>query len=277
MKLRKFIATTINEYLNEQKNVLNDNFWKWFGSSRLVANRKPMICYHGTSEKNIQEFDVSRIGYNKGNLGHYGYGIYFSDDIREAKTYGNVIYECYIKMTNPFTGTDKEIALLKKNGIDNIDDEIVVSIDFKSFKNQFKKDKFVFNFINDVERVGLSKAWDNVINSNPKEDLDKLNDISDMIQYTTLNKNVDGVPDDVLDDLKTLNLKPELNMGFPYHQSLHWITELGNRSKEVTDVIKKLGYDGVWYGSEIVAFDPGQIKSIENDGSWDTTDNNIFS
>jgi hypothetical protein len=58
MKLRKFIATTINEYLNEQKNVLNDNFWKWFGSSRIVANRKPIICYHGTSEKNIQEFDI---------------------------------------------------------------------------------------------------------------------------------------------------------------------------------------------------------------------------
>ncbi len=46
MKLRKFIATTIREYLIEQKNIktnINDNFWKMFSEdievkATIVAN-----------------------------------------------------------------------------------------------------------------------------------------------------------------------------------------------------------------------------------------------
>lgn len=282
MKLRKFIATTIREYLNEQSSLenvkLNDNFWKWFGNSKIVENGKPLICYHGTSERNIKSFDLNKIGYNKGNYGHYGYGIYFSTDIREAKTYGNIIYECYIKITNPFTGTDKQILQLKNNGVSGIDDLVALSIDFNSFKNSFKNEQYIYNFIDSIEKIGLEKTWDNIrVNGDKNIDVDLLNDIGNLIEYTTLNKNVDGVPDYVFDEFKKLNINPKINKGFPYHQSLHWITDLGNRSKDVTEVIKDLGYDGVWYGSEIVIFNSAQIKSVKNDGTWDIGDDNIFS
>lgn len=282
MELRKFIENTIREYLNEQASLenvkLNDNFWKWFGNSKIVENGKPLICYHGTSERNIKSFDLNKIGYNKGNYGHYGYGIYFSTDIREAKTYGNIIYECYIKITNPFTGTDKQILQLKNSGVSGIDDLVALSVDFNSFKNSFKNEQYIYNFIDSIEKIGLEKTWDNIRdNGDKKIDLDLLNDISNLIEYTTLNKNVDGVPDYVFDEFKKLNINPKINKGFPYHQSLHWITDLGNRSKDVTEVIKGLGYDGVWYGSEIVIFNSTQIKSIKNDGTWDIGDNNIFS
>ena len=53
MKLRKFIATTIREYLNEQqevKNNLNDNFWKWFGNSIMVKGGNPNIFFHFSDE-----------------------------------------------------------------------------------------------------------------------------------------------------------------------------------------------------------------------------------
>lgn len=281
MELRKFIKTTIREYLNEQQNTqtnLNDNFKKWFGNSKILENGKPLICYHGTFERNIKSFDLNKIGYNRGNYGHYGYGIYFSTDIREAKTYGNNIYECYIKITNPFTGTDKQILQLKNNGVSGIDDLVVLSIDFNSFKNSFKNEQYIYDFIDSIEKIGLGKTWDNIRDNSDKNiDVNLLNDIGNLIEYTTLNKNVDGVPDYVFDEFKKLNINPKINKGFPYHQSLHWITDLGNRSKEVTEVIKDLGYDGVWYGSEIVVFNSTQIKSIENDGTWDIGDNNIFS
>lgn len=281
-KYKPYIATTIKQFLTEKvrSNNLNDNFWRWFSDSKIVDNEgNAIICYHGSPSKNIEAFDISKIGYNKGNLGHYGYGIYFSVDIAEAKTYGTNIYQCYIKMSNPFIGNSAQILELKENGVDNIDELSNISIDFESFRDEFKNDKIIYSFLTNIEKNGVEYAWDVIHNSKDNENLDtdKLNDISNIIEYTTLNKNVDGVPDYVLDVLSSLNISPKINKGFLYEQSLHWITDLGNRSKYVTEVIKKLGYDGVFYGSEIVVFNSNQIKSVDNDGTWDIDDKNIYS
>lgn len=281
--IKKIIKESIIKYLNEE-NSLNNNFWKWFGGSKIIENGQPMICYHGSPISNIEVFDISKIGYNKGNYGHYGYGIYFSTDIREANVYGNNIYKCYIKMSNPFVGNENQILELKKIGVQGIDDLVILSIDFESLKNEFKRinDKLSYNFFKNVQEQGEEYAWNDIRNKvgdqpNSIQIYNKLNNISDIMYYTTLNKNVHGVSDYVLDELKKLGIKPKLNKGFEYEQSLHWITDLGNRSKYVTETIKKLGYDGVFYGSEIVVFEPNQIKSIDNDGSWDINDNNIYS
>ena len=42
---------TFNEYINEQNNNLNENFWKWFGDSKIVDNGRPIVVHHGTSKK----------------------------------------------------------------------------------------------------------------------------------------------------------------------------------------------------------------------------------
>lgn len=44
-----------------------------------------------------------------------------------------------------------------------------------------------------------------------------------------------------------------------------------------TSSVKEKGYDGIKHGQEIIAFYPNQIKSINNDGSWDINDKNIYS
>lgn len=251
------------------------NFKKWFGDSKIVENGEPLICYHGSNISDIKEFDIKRIGSNTGNYGHYGYGVYFSTDIREAKTYGKYVYKCYLKVLNPFTGTNEQLIKLKDKGVDIFMDVTPKSIDYESLKKCYINNKDVYNFLEDVEVNGLEKAWENIINVDVDKDL--LNELSNIIDYTTLNKNVYEVPDFVIDDLKRLNIEPKINYDLPYTQSLHWITDLGKRSKEVTDVIKELGYDGVFYGSEIVIFEPTQIKSIDNDGSWDINDSNIYS
>lgn len=273
----KLIYTLLSENTNKEP-LLNNNFWKWFGDSKVTDKHgQPMICYHGSNQKNIEVFNFDFIGKNTGNYGHYGYGIYLSTDIRESLSYGDNIYECYIKMINPFTGTDNQILELKNKGVSGIDDLVALSIDFDSFKNSFKNKQYIYNFISNIEKIGLEKTWDNIRNIDDKNiNVDLLNDIGDLIEYTTLNKNVDGVPDYVFDELKHLNINPKINKGFMYHQSLHWITDLGKNSKYVTEVIKQLGYDGIWYGTEIVTFYPNQIKSINNKGSWDNNNNNIY-
>jgi hypothetical protein len=93
MELRKFIATTIREYLNEQQEIennLNDNFWRWFGGSKTIESGKPLKLYHGSSEN----FSNFKLGYNSYSS--------FTNNKKLAKSYGSNIYEVYLKIENPY-------------------------------------------------------------------------------------------------------------------------------------------------------------------------------
>ena len=96
MKLRKFIATTIREYLNEQQEVennFNDAFLKWFGSSKVKDNDgTPKIVYR-TQKKQYPHgtFKESK----------YVFGIYFSEDEKSTKIYGDVTESFYLSLQNP--------------------------------------------------------------------------------------------------------------------------------------------------------------------------------
>ena len=69
MELRKFIATTIREYLNEQ-NDNKFNFESWFGNSKVVDNNgNPLLVYHGGAKFNT--FNIP----NEGDK-----GLYFTDN-----------------------------------------------------------------------------------------------------------------------------------------------------------------------------------------------------
>lgn len=277
LNLKKIIKEEI-ENLNQIQ--LNNNFWKWFGSSKVMKDNKPQIVYHGTN-KNFKSFDTEKIGYGTGNYGHYGYGFYFSSDIREARVYGNNILECYIKIEKPFTGTDEQMLMLKRKGAQNIDEQIIQSIDYDSLYNEIKKiDENAALLMEYVKSFGIEKAWEKFMDEK-REVKDYYNDISNYTaEYTTLNKRSEEVPNYVFQFLYKLGVKItnlKLNWGFMYDQSLHWITDLGNLSHEITDIIKSLGFDGVIYGSEYVIFESNDIKSIKNDGTWDINDNDIFS
>ena len=122
--LRKFIATTIKEYLNEQSNVLltpngnisnlpknlyeyvrTNDFKKWFGdweskptsSSKIVdENGEPMIVYHGTKVK-FNNFDT-----DKQKIGWLGKGFYFTNDKDVTKEYGKSTMKIFLNIKNPF-------------------------------------------------------------------------------------------------------------------------------------------------------------------------------
>jgi|AntRauTorcE11897_2_1112592.scaffolds.fasta_scaffold00057_103 hypothetical protein len=263
------------DYIIENTNNINTNFWKWFGDSKVISDNKPTVCYHGTSYKDIKSFNYEMIGLTTGNDGHYGYGMYFSYAKNEAKIYGDYIYECYIKIEKPFTGTFENIKELKKIGVENIDDIINTSIDFGSLKNNFLgKNDIAIKFLSYIENNNIKKAWEYVFNNNG--DSDFYNDLNDIIEYTTLKKHNGVIPDYVIDFLDNNNINVIFEEGFANEQTLHWITDLGNDSKKVTDSIISLGYDGVIYGSEVVPFYSNQIKSVQNLGNWDLNNNNIY-
>jgi len=188
MKFKKVIATTIKEYLSEGKGIknnLNDNFWKWFGSSKLITNGNPNIYYHGTTKK-FHTFNKSTIKPD----GFHGKGFYFyNNDI--ASEYNRIVLKCYLRVETPY------------NMNDMVDlDEIKIILGDSIYSEK--------------EKV-----------------------ILDMIEY--------GV------------YKSEI---YPF------ITN---------DRLQKLGYDGIIHSNVVVVFEPNQIKSIENDGTWDIKNDNIFS
>jgi len=256
------------------------NLKKWFGSSKVTDSGKPKVVYHGTFSDNIKVFDPEKISSNSGNAGHYGYGFYFSEDIGEAKIYGTTILKVYLKITNPFKGTNEELRILKREGFGNIADEEVKSLDFSSLQTELSKiDKKYGEFFGLLKKSKASStAFTQFRDKYGDSDID-LNDIYDIYQYTELN-NSDGVPDHIFELLQDIGVdvnKIETVSDFPHEQSLHWVTDLGNSAEDFTKLIKKLGYDGVIYGSEYVAFEPTQIKSVENDGSFDSNDPDIYS
>jgi hypothetical protein len=104
MESRKFIATTMREYLNEQQNIensLNGNFVKWFGNSKIAdKSGKPLVVYHG-SKVDFKNFDDRKKG-NNTDSGLRGRGFYFSNNIKSSQGYGSILKKVYLRIENPF-------------------------------------------------------------------------------------------------------------------------------------------------------------------------------
>ena len=164
MKLRKFIATTIREFLNEQKQILlapngepsnlsknlyayvrSDEFKNWFGdwentnnSSKIVdENGEPMLVFHGTKVK-FNDFDE-----DKQKIGWLGRGFYFTNDKNTTKEYGKSVMKIFLNIRKPFivngeSPSDVYYEIKEKYG--NID-ESDVSIILK----QKEYDGVIFN------------------------------------------------------------------------------------------------------------------------------------
>ena len=267
-----------------QKIIYTPAFKKWFGdwqnspktASKVVDNNgNPLVVYHGTN-KQFNVFDLKEIGQGTGNLGHYGYGFYFSNDIREAKGYGETILKCYLNIRKPFTGTEKEFDLLKNEGFTGIDEKVALSIDFQDLHKKIKSlDSNAYKFMQIAKEKGIDNVWSAYLESNSSSNNGKinLNDLYEVLTYTDLFSQNNSIPSYVLDELESFGIEPKLNYGYEHAQSLHWVTDLGNNSKIFTNFIKSLNYDGVIYGSEYVAFYPEQIKLADGTNTTFNSEN----
>lgn len=213
----RHIRTTIRDYVTEQKvrdKIMNENFWKWFGDSKITENGVPLVVYHQSigGDNTFTEFKPKSFGsFGENSM------FYFAKDKNWIRNY------------------------IKR---------------FDSTQLSQKPRKFYLRIENPLDLKGVRltpKEW--------IEFLKERNLLTDLIE-------------------EKLMKAPGRNELFS------WIIYRYDHG-EFVNRLKSSGYDGIIqddsnYGrsndvTTYVAISPGQIKSVENDGSWDVDDNNIFS
>jgi hypothetical protein len=115
--LKQFIKETIRECLNEQIKEeirINDNFWKWFGNSKMKDNNgNPIIFYHGShTNKRFSKFrDNNPIWFTE----YEGYAKAFTSDGNLPPKYSGKVFSVFLKIENPlYVGEIDGIANDKK-------------------------------------------------------------------------------------------------------------------------------------------------------------------
>jgi hypothetical protein len=259
----------------------NNNFWKWFGDSKMVDEKgNPLILYHGVGPEGIfDEFKEEYIGTTSGNYGHYGKGFYFTYSKGGAnlfsKMYGGTgeVIEVYLSIKAPFIVSQKNIIKIGQKYKLNLDKKQPVSVNLEDLSKQINNvDKISGELFDLFIKHGYENAWKILIKKNknkiPESKID-LNFISDVF----FNIKDDGyISDYNKKELKKFGIKPKIIYEYP-EMSMHWLTNLGQDSEDWTNAIKKEGYDGIIAGDEIVVFKPNQIKSINNNGDYSSSNN----
>ena len=255
-------------------------FKKWFGRSKIVDNSgKPLVVYHGTN-KRFNIFDDKLIGKSTGNFGHYGYGFYFSKDIREAKTYGSTILEVYLRVEKPFDAFDTNLLSKYAKEFGGYEKKNI-AIDLNWLLNSLKrKDIIAYNLAYNISKYGYERGWSTFLkNNNIENAIIDLNSISDWMEKTDLTQKVE-VADYVIKEITQILGRPKLVQGYVYSEKpqMKYMTDLGSsQTIELTNKIKKDGYDGIIADTEIIVFYPNQIKSAtDNNGEFSLKSNNIF-
>lgn len=255
------------------------NFKEWFGDSKVVDKKgNPLVVYHGTNS-DFSEFKDKELAKNSGNYGHMGYGFYFSDDPKEAKTYGNSIMPVHLKVEKPFINTPENLEkYASKFGYEKKE----VGVDKDWFLNTLKKkDPVSYDLAKGILDKGYGEGWKDFLKKHKVDDAKfDLNDIGDLTEHVDP-ENKDELSDNVLDEFKDiLGEKPKTIKDYEDtdQPSLVYMTGLGDysKAKEFSDMLKKDGYDGIVSGSELVVFEPNKIKSsIGNKGTFDPKSKNI--
>ena len=113
--------------LSEKEIHYLENRWVedfWVYKDKVVLRK----VYHGSPCKDIKEFNLRNVGSNL-NLGHYGFGVYFTterdfaeyyatggmdvDDYDDPEDYeGGAVYQCELHFKNPFIPTNQNILKL---------------------------------------------------------------------------------------------------------------------------------------------------------------------
>jgi hypothetical protein len=110
-ELKDLTLDLIIEGLNEIiKTNFNDNFWKWFGQSKVVKNGKPLLMHHGGS------FSPSTEGSFNEFKGTAWFTAYKPDARRYSKQSGGNITSVYLKIENPlYSGKQEDGSFIETN------------------------------------------------------------------------------------------------------------------------------------------------------------------
>lgn len=112
----KTVYNSNGDRIAQSKEAL-ENFYKWFGDSKVVDEQgRPLVVYHG-SENKFDTFDIKKIGKYGEAIGH---GFYFAEKGIAERYNKGYLYPVYLRMENPVDYLDSN--KIKKRQIEDIAD-----------------------------------------------------------------------------------------------------------------------------------------------------------
>ena len=230
--------------------VRTKNFINWFGnwindpenSSKVVdENGEPKVVYHG-SPNDFTEFDRDMIGETT-DPGFYGQGFYFATSKEEAKGYGDNVVSAYVNLKNPINLNDVYAQSQKWDG---------------------------------ETAEGAVRWWYGLASLFPEQ--------VGNVTYASIERGDWTILDlkNRIDELAETSETPfaDASEEFEIDESFFDMMDESdiNIPEEFTDALVANGYDGVINAgadnNEVVAFEPNQIKSAEDNTGEFSADNN---
>ena len=275
------------------------SFKKWFKGSQVKdKDGNPLVVYHGTNENfnNNFAFDKKLIG-SANDDGFYGRGFYFATHKGEARYYGNNVIPVYLSLKNPYEldktgGTFQEMSLKTYDLMKDIGDPQLIN---EKLEFTIKKHKEYYDYIKenaqwskmvDREGGGLIASVASPLNKNV-ELMTRSNDYFDGSPKYTITSKKEAI----------LQLVAELIDQTPNAEYQSFTDYIRNNygfkdnmffsaSDLITKKLQEKGYDGIIVGKnkfgkygieydEVIAFEPTQIKSVYNKGTFNPHDPRI--
>lgn len=233
------------------KNWKNSNKDKTNVSKVVDENGEPLLVWHGTTE-NFDAFSKSWRGAT--DPGDWGLGFYFSPKKSSSEMYGNILMPVFLSIKNPVP--NEKFKMINAFGREKAKPI--------TLKETIQKDIEVTKFL--IEGIEKQLYGNDPEYKHYREEGSLLNKMhkKELERYK-----------DKLKDLQT-QLQTKSKEELDYDINKKW-------NDNVEDINK---YDGVIpnissgktikENYEIIAKEPNQIKSIDNQGTFSTQDNNIY-
>lgn len=239
------------EYLNENQH-FEDYLNKYIGVSKVVdENGEPLLVWHGTTE-NFDAFSKSWRGAT--DPGDWGLGFYFSPKKSSSEMYGNILMPVFLSIKNPVP--NEKFKMINAFGREKIK-----SI---TLKETIQKDIEVTKFL--IEGIEKQLYGNDPEYKHYREEGSLLNKMhkKDLERYK-----------DKLKDLQT-QLQTKSKEDLDYDINKKWNDEIEDINKYDGVIPNINSGDAIKENYEIIAKEPNQIKSIDNQGTFSTQDDNIY-
>ena len=258
------------------------NFYKWFGDSKVVDEEgRPIVMYHGTSNT-FDSFDPTTFGYAT-DSGFFGSGFYFTPIESEARYYGRIVMPVYLKIEKPFIVSTggyysglydnlfegggqllKDLGLLAENDLKNFNK-------YERLKKEFLKNAKVEKIYTYDAKHNEVQVWRASFEKNGRSYESNSYRPWEEVGYNEKADTKENALNNAWGEYAHFN---DLNFLIQDLSFTDYIRTNG-LAEELSNIIKARGYDGTIAGDEHIVFEPNQIKSVDNRGTFSEKTGNI--
>lgn len=231
------------------------NFWRWFSDSKVVDEQgRPLVVYHQTSEK----FDTFMRGKDK--AGKFDYetpsGFFFKSSDKNIGIAGNIQMPVYLKAEKSITFDNRE--QLQQYWVKNIDGYAELLDKYKNVDKEYnaKTDKIDEQLDKAIDDLEKSEAYKNATDAQQYQMRSDLVDNFDTTEFFAEWRNA---TDKIAEQMK------QLVNDYVSANNIEMVkleNDSGAIGKKTTD--------------SFIVFEPNQIKSVDNRGTYSSDTGNIF-